>query len=250
MKVIIVEDEKLAADRLNLLLHEYDPDVKVEACIDSVVDTVQYLKTKPHPDVMLMDIHLSDGHSFEIFQKYPYHKPVIFTTAYDEYALEAFKMLSIDYILKPITREALGTALNKYKQLAASFSGSHYNKLSPEFISQSFKKRFLGKIGQRLFFINTENIAYFEADNKIVYLTDLEGHRYLVDATIEKLETQIDPQQFFRISRSFIVHISAIEQVKPYFNNRLRIFVKGALPETEIVVSRERVTEFKNWANS
>jgi two-component system, LytTR family, response regulator LytT len=250
MKVIIVEDEKLAADRLRLLLHEYDPDVKVEACIDSVADTIQYLKTKPHPDVMLMDIHLSDGHSFEILQKYPYQKPVIFTTAYDEYALEAFKMLSIDYILKPITQEALGAALNKYKQLAATFSGNHYNKLSPEFISQPFKKRFLGKIGQRLFFINTETIACFEADNKIVYLTDQEGHRYLIDATMEKLETQIDPQQFFRISRSFIVHINAIEQVKPYFNNRLRIFLKGTLPETEIVVSRERVADFKNWANS
>ncbi len=248
MKVVIVEDEKLAAERLQLLLHEYDNTVKVEAFLESVEETIQYLKTKPHPDVMLMDIHLSDGHSFEVFQKYPYTKPVIFTTAYEEYALEAFKMYSIDYILKPVSKEALAAALNKYKNLAASFSNSQYALLEPGLGHQQYKKRFLGKIGQRLFFINTENIAFFQADNKIVYMVDLEGHRYLVDATIEKLETQLNPQLFFRVNRSYVIHINALEQVKPYYNNRLRIWLKGAVQEDEIVISRERVGEFKNWA--
>ncbi len=248
MNVIIVEDEKIAVDRLQLLLHEYDNTVKVDACLESVEETIIYLKTKPHPDVMLVDIHLSDGHSFEIFQKYPYNKPVIFTTAYEEYALEAFKMYSIDYILKPVTIEALAAALNKYKNLAASFSNNQYALLEPGLAQVQYKKRFLGKIGQRLFFINIENIAFFQADNKLVYMVDLEGHKYFVDATIEKLETQLNPQLFFRINRSCIIQINALEQVKPYYNNRLRIWLKGALPEDEIVISRERVGDFRNWA--
>ena len=161
MKVVIVEDEKLAAERLWTLIKDYDSSIQVLACLDSIEETVQYLRTHPHPDLLLLDIQLSDGHSFEIFKQVSYHKPVIFTTAYDNYALEAFRMFSIDYILKPVTQDALATALNKFRQLSVSFSANDLNTLMPEWQKGRYKKRFLGKVGKRLFFIETDEIAFF-----------------------------------------------------------------------------------------
>ena len=250
MKVIIVEDEKLATERLQTLLKTYDPSIEIIACLESIEDTVQYLKNHSHPDLLLLDIHLSDGHSFEIFKQVSYNRPIIFTTAYDEYALDAFKMLSIDYILKPVSGEALATALNKFKSMSLSFSATDLNRVSRGWKDQRYKKRFLGKIGQRLFFIDAEEVAFFQADNKIVYLADKEGNRYIIDHTMERLEEQLDPQHFFRLNRKFIVNISAIQQVKPYYNNRLRLSVKGANQQEEMVISRERVADFKIWADA
>lgn len=249
MKVLVVEDEKLAAERLVTLLNQYDSSMEVLACTDSIEQTVQYLKQHPHPDLLLLDIHLADGHSFEIFKQVNFNRPVIFTTAYDQYALDAFKMFSIDYILKPVTLEALAAAVNKLKSLPAGFSPD-FSRLGPVANSQRYKKRFLGKVGQRLFFINAENIAYFQADNKIVYLVDKEGNRYVVDYTMEQLTEQLDPQQFFRLNRSFIVSIHAIQQVKPWFNSRLKLSVLGNSNVEEMVVSRDRVAEFKIWAEA
>jgi DNA-binding LytR/AlgR family response regulator len=250
MRVVIVEDEKLATERLQTLLKEYDPTIEVVACLESIEETVQYLKQHAHPDLLLLDIHLSDGHSFEIFKQITYTKPVIFTTAYDQYALEAFKMFSIDYILKPVSLEALATAMNKLKSLAVSFSAVDFNRLMPEWQQGRYKKRFLGKVGQRLFFVDTANIAFFQADNKIVHLVDREGNKYVVEHTLEKLEEQLDPEYFFRLNRRFIVHIEAIQQVKPYFNSRLKLAVKGAAPAEDMVISRERVADFKLWAEA
>lgn len=250
MKVIIVEDEKLATERLQTLLKTYDPSIEIIACLESIEDTVHYLINHSHPDLLLLDIHLSDGHSFEIFKQVSYNRPIIFTTAYDEYALDAFKMLSIDYILKPVSGEALATALNKFKSMSLSFSATDLNRVSQGWKDQRYKKRFLGKIGQRLFFIDADEVAFFQADNKIVYLADKEGNRYIIDHTMERLEEQLDPQHFFRLNRKFIVNISAIQQVKPYYNNRLRLSVKGANQQEEMVISRERVADFKIWADA
>ncbi|MBL7724444.1 MAG: response regulator transcription factor [Chitinophagaceae bacterium] len=250
MKVIIVEDEKLAAERLKTLLYTFDSSIELMACLESIEDTVNFLKHHSHPDLLLLDIHLSDGHSFEIFKQVNYRKPVIFTTAYDEYALDAFKMLSIDYILKPVTLEALAAALNKFKSMAVSFSATDLNKIEAGLQEQRFKKRFLGKVGQRLFFIEAVDVAFFQADNKIVYLADKEGNRYVVDHTMERLEEQLDPRQFFRLNRKFIVNSKAIQQVKPYFNNRLKLTVKGASQPDEMVISRERVADFRSWAEA
>ncbi|MBK9381570.1 MAG: response regulator transcription factor [Chitinophagaceae bacterium] len=250
MKVIIVEDEKLATERLQTLLKTYDSSIEIIACLESIEDTVHYLKNHSHPDLLLLDIHLSDGHSFEIFKQVSYNRPIIFTTAYDEYALDAFKMLSIDYILKPVSGEALATALNKFKSMSLSFSATDLSRVSQGWKEQRYKKRFLGKIGQRLFFIDAEEVAFFQADNKIVYLADKEGNRYIIDHTMERLEEQLDPQHFFRLNRKFIVNISAIQQVKPYYNNRLRLSVKGANQQEEMVISRERVADFKIWADA
>jgi len=250
MKIVIVEDEKPAVVRLQSLLHEYDSSIEIAACLESIEESVKYLKQKAHPDLLLLDIHLSDGHSFEIFKQVSYNRPVIFTTAYDHYALEAFKMFSIDYILKPVTLDALAAALNKLKSLAVSFTAADLTKLMPVWQDNNFKKRFLGKVGQRLFFIDARDIAFFQADNKIVYLVDKEGNRYVVEQTMEKLEEQLNPLQFFRLNRRFIVRINAIEQVKPYYNSRLKLALKGCNVTDEMVVSRDRVEAFKQWAEA
>jgi len=250
MRILIVEDEKLAADRLMTLLKEYDPSVEVVACTESVEDTVHYLQHHAAPDLLLLDIHLSDGHSFEIFKQVAYNKPVIFITAYDQYALEAFKLHSVDYILKPVSLTALAAAINKYKQLSASYTATDFGQLLPSLNGKIFKKRFLGKVGQRLFFIDTNDIAFFQADNKVVYLADKEGNRYVVDHTMEKLEELLDNQEFFRLNRRYIVRINAIEQVKPYFNGRLKLVVKGAAQTDELVISRDRAAGFRQWVET
>jgi DNA-binding LytR/AlgR family response regulator len=250
MRILIVEDEKLAAERLITLLNEYDASIEVIACLESVEETVKYLQRHAAPDLVLLDIHLSDGHSFEIFNQVSYSGPVIFTTAYDQYALEAFKIFSIDYILKPVTLEALANAMKKFRNLSTGFVSADYRQLLPQLTSREYKKRFLGKVGQRLFFLETSDIAYFQADNKVVYLVDKEGNRYVVEQTMEKLATLLNPQEFFRLNRRYIVRISAIQQVKPYFNGRLKLSLKGTSHSDEMVISRERVSEFKMWAEA
>lgn len=250
MRVVIIEDEKLAAERLITLLKQCDSSIEVLACLESVEESVHYLSSYPHPDLLLLDIHLSDGHCFEIFKKVNYQKPVIFTTAYDQYAMEAFKIFSIDYILKPVTQQSLAAAINKLRSLSVSFSSTDISRLSALLSEQRYKKRFLGKVGQRLFFIPAEQVAYFRADNKIVYLTDHEGNRYVVDYTMEQLTELLNPRQFFRLNRSFIVCIDAIQQVKPYYNSRLKLSLVGSSNAEEMIVSRDRVADFKLWAEA
>jgi DNA-binding LytR/AlgR family response regulator len=251
MQVWIIEDEMLAAERLQLLLKEYDPTITVSACFDSIEDTARALLTRPHPNLMLLDIHLSDGYSFDIFKKAEYKNPVIFTTAYDNYAIDAFKLFSLDYILKPVELEALATALNKYRAIAASFVPVDYRAMLTQLQPQpetQYKNRFLAKVGQRIFFVEAGDISYFRADGKVVYLADKEGNRYIIDNTLDKLQAQLDPKEYFRLNRRYIVRYLAIQHVRPYPGNRLRLSLKGASADEEMIVSRERVQEFKEWA--
>ncbi|HVZ56980.1 MAG TPA: LytTR family DNA-binding domain-containing protein [Chitinophagaceae bacterium] len=253
MKVVIVEDERLAAERLVTLLRESEPATEVMACLDSVEATVQYLRDKPYPDLLFLDIHLSDGPALEIFRQVSYDHPVIFTTAYDRYALDAFRVCSIDYILKPVTRAALEQALGKYRSLARALgrsAGAARPGLPADTAERTgtYKKRFLGKVGQRLFFLEAGQVACFQADNKIVYLVDREGNRYVVDHTLENLERQLDPTRFFRLNRRYIVQVDAIQQVRPYYNSRLKLSVKGIPACGDLVISRDRVAGFKAWA--
>ena len=247
MNIVIIEDEKLAMERLQILLEEYDPSIKVVGALGSLEDALTYFKTKPQPDVLLLDIHVADGNGLELFKQINYSKPVIFVTAFDQYALDAFKMMCVDYILKPVTLEALATAFNKLRNMPQAFQWGHEH-MSTAINEGHYKKRFLAKIGKRLHFIDTIDISYFQADNKIVYVIDREGRKLLVDVTIEGLETLVDPKQFFRLNRRYLINAAAIEQVKTYFNKRLRVWMKGAPAEEEIVVSREKVAEFKAWA--
>ena len=252
MDAVIIEDEMLAAERLQSLIKNYDASINIVAVLESIEESVQWLQAKPHPDLLFVDIQLSDGHSFEIFKKVHLQKPVIFTTAFDNYALDAFQLFSIDYILKPVTAEALGTALNKYKSITG-MAAANYTLLSDavkENFSTRHKNRFLAKVGQRSFFLQADEVAYFFADNKIVYLVDKEGNRFIINFTLEKLEPLLDPVDFFRINRKMIVHSKAIEQVKPYFINRLKLTLKGIMADEEIIISRERVADFKEWADA
>lgn len=246
---MIVEDERLAIERLLTLLRQIDERIEVVACLESIEETVQYLRQNMHPDLLLLDIHLADGPGFEIFKQVPFNRPVIFTTAYDQYALEAFRTFSIDYILKPVTREALAASLNKLRSLPV-IPVQDIDFSRPASTAQALKKRFTGKVGQKLYFIQTEQVSYFQADNKIVYLVDREGKRYVVDHTMEQLTQLLDPREFFRLNRSFIVSIHAIMQVKPWYNSRLKLSVAGQTTGEELVVSRERVAEFRTWAEA
>jgi two-component system, LytTR family, response regulator LytT len=252
MKVIIVEDELLAAQRLQLLLKQADPSIKVVAILESIEESVAYLEQFPHPDLLLLDIQLSDGHSFEIFNKITYKGPVVFITAFDQYAIEAFRLFSIDYILKPISLESLNKAIAKFRAITDTFKAVDYSTVLPKISTETanYKSRFLARVGQRLFFVEIKDVAYFQADNKVVYLVDKEGNRYLIDYTLDKLESLLDPKDFFRLNRKFIVKVSAIEQVRPYFNSRLKLTVKGVNTKEEMVVSRERVAEFRSWAEA
>ena len=253
MTILIVEDEQLAQERLQLLVKNYDAAINIVGCLESVEETVQWFNTKPHPDLILLDIHLSDGESFEIFKRTTTQKPIIFTTAYENYAIDAFKLFSVDYILKPITAEGLAAALNKYKNLTAAFAPKDYQLLMEQVkdnFSVNYKNRFLAKVGQRLFFIAASEVAYFAADNKIVFLIDREGNRFVINNTMEKLETELNPKDFFRLNRKIIIHADAIDQIKPYHSNRLKLQVKGVPLTEEIIISRERVADFKQWADT
>ncbi|CAN5595293.1 LytTR family DNA-binding domain-containing protein [soil metagenome] len=251
MNILIVEDEMLAAERLQLLVKQYDPSIQVMACLESIEETVQWLQTKTHPDLLLMDIHLSDGHSFEIFKQVIINKPVIFTTAYDNYAIDAFRHLAIDYILKPITSEALAAGIQKFRTLTNTTSLPDYSVWMEYYKSNPvnrYKDRFLAKVGTRTFFIQADEIAYFYADNKTVYLADREGNRFIINYSIEKLEPQLDPYYFFRINRKMIVHSKMIDVIRPYYNNRLKIALKNLPVTGDMIVSRERAAAFKKWA--
>jgi DNA-binding LytR/AlgR family response regulator len=254
MDIVIIEDELLAAERLQLLIREYDPSIRVVACLESIGESVQWLQTHAHPDLLLVDIHLSDGHSFEIFNRVQVNIPVIFTTAYDQYALEAFRLFSIDYVLKPITPEALATAMNKFRQMAAFLLSKRQTPLMQANTTAdsepAYKNRFLAKVGQRSFFIQAEDVVYFYAENKVVYLVDREGNRYIINHTLDKLEPRLNPCEFFRVNRKMIVHSKAIEQVKPYYNNRLKLMLKHLKNSGDIIISRERVPGFRDWAEA
>lgn len=252
MKVLIIEDERFAAERLQMMLNEYDCSVEISGCIDSIEDTCNWLQKNNHPDLMLLDIHLADGFCFEIFKKVKYSNPVIFTTAYNDYAIESFKYFSIDYLLKPVTYDALKSALDKYKMITSRFATPDYEtmfEVLKSYAPKQYKERFLARIGQRLVFIKTSEITYFKADDKIVCLADNQGNKFPVDYTMDKLEQVLNPKIFFRLNRKVIVSIDCIAQIKPYTNSRLLLYLKDGIKTEEVIIARERVTEFRKWAD-
>ncbi|MEO1051574.1 MAG: LytTR family DNA-binding domain-containing protein [Bacteroidota bacterium] len=256
MNVVIVEDEDLAAERLEQLIKLYDPDINVLYTIDTVQDAVPFLRSHENDiDIVFLDIQLSDGTSFEIFNKIDYTKPVIFTTAYDQYSLQAFKVNSIDYLLKPIKYEELEAALNKHKRIinsggqVPSFDISEIKNILKQ-VQQPYKQRFIVKFGNRIQYKAAEDIAYIVADGKIVHIV-LKGNsrQYIIDHTLDELEGQLlDPSQFYRINRKFIIKIDAINDICNYAGNRLQVVLNTA-SDQELIVSRERVSDFKDWLN-
>ena len=247
-KVIIIEDEKPAARRLQRMLSRLN--IETEIMLHSVAEAVEWFNSNNHPDLIFLDIQLSDGISFEIFDQVQTESGVIFTTAYDEYALKAFKLNSVDYLLKPIDEEELVNAVKKFED--------NYHKNSPQIDLNAFRKiletgnkpdyktRFTIQVGQHLKIIPANEICCFYSENKASYLTTTSGRNYPVDLSLENLEKDLDPEKFFRINRKSIVNIDCIEDIISYTNSRLEVKVK-VFSEFQLIVSRERVKDFRNW---
>lgn len=249
MKVIIIEDEKPAARRLGRLLAELD--VRVTTMLHSVEESIIWFQENEHPDLIFLDIQLSDGLSFEIFDVIEVKSAIIFTTAYDEYALQAFKLNSIDYLLKPIDDEELESAVKKFKALKPStqkmaLDFEDIKKLLVNPLEREYKKRFTARVGQHLKIINADEVQCFYSENKGTYAATVDGRNYLLDTTLENLESELEPKLFFRVSRKFYVNVNHIKDIISYTNSRLQIKLTN-FSEQEIIVSRERVRDFKLW---
>ncbi|WP_282160789.1 LytR/AlgR family response regulator transcription factor [Ulvibacterium marinum] len=248
MKIVIIEDEHLAAEKLERYLLKYNKDIEVLVKLSSLETAIPWIgEHQDTVDLFFMDVQLTDGLSFEIFSTVSVKKPVIFTTAFDEFAIDAFKVNSIDYLLKPITFTDLSKALKKLKSLREQFS--RYTEISPlvqQLGKKSYKDRFLVRIGNHIHSIPTESIGYFYAEGRDVYLKRTNGKKYLIEYTLESLEELLDPKKFLRTNRSFVVHINAIEDVVVYANRRLKLTLNPKT-ENELIVSREKVAQFKLW---
>lgn len=252
MKILIIEDEELAVKKLHKMLISIDKDVEVIANLDSIESSVEWLQNNETPDLIMMDIELLDGQSFEIFNRVKVMSPVIFTTSYDEYALKAFKVNSVDYLLKPIQKEDLTAALDKYKKMFVAAAPPSINmdmlvkELQQKLQPKEFRKRFLVKNVQKLVSVETDEIAYFYSDGRLNFFKTYDNKKYVVDYTMDEMEDMLDPEKYFRISRSFYVSIASVDQINDYFGNRLILTLKPAV-DKEALVSREKVTEFKKW---
>ena len=249
MNVIIIEDEKPSARRLNRMLQSLG--LNVVAMLHSVQESLEWFQNNKHPDLIFLDIQLSDGLSFEIFENIDVKSAIIFTTAYDEYALQAFKLNSIDYLLKPIDAEELEKAVLKYKERIperknVSLDFEDIKKLLINPLEREYKKRFTVKVGQHLKMITIDAIECFYSENKGTYIHTNDNRGYLIDSSLEELEKELEPQTFFRVSRKFYVNINAIKDIISYTNSRLQIKL-NSYNDQEVIVSRERVRDFKDW---
>ncbi|NRS88241.1 DNA-binding LytR/AlgR family response regulator [Flavobacterium sp. 7E] len=249
MKTLIIEDEKPAARLLQRKLEKLQ--IKVDVMLHSVEEAIEWFTKNEHPDLIFLDIQLSDGLSFEIFEKVDIKSAVIFTTAYDEFALRAFKLNSIDYLLKPIDEDDLEQAVLKFKErlpqkekLQLDFD--EIKKMLGNPFEKEFKKRFTVKIGQHLKVISVEEVECFYSENKGTYLHAFDNRNYLVDSTLEILEQELDPKHFYRISRKFIIPMKAIKEIIVFSNSRLKVILPSYVND-DVIVSREKVTHFKDW---
>lgn len=248
MKAIIIEDENLTAKRLQCLLLKYDPTIQVLEIIPSVQEAVRWFNTHPEPDIVFMDIHLEDDLAFKIFEQIHLHAPVIFTTAYDEYMIKAFKVNSIDYLLKPINYEELVQSIEKFNNLKKQFANPNMETLL-QFIGTKepeYKSRFMITVGTRIRSIETEDIAYFYSEEKLTFMVTKEGQQLPVDFSLDKLTSLLNPRNFFRISRQFIVSFDSIQSVHAHIKGKLKLEL---IPKCkfEVFVSGDRMTDFKEW---
>ena len=249
MKIVIIEDEKPSARLLQRKVEKLG--FEVHCLLHSVQESLAWFENNTHPDLIFLDIQLSDGLSFEIFEKITIKSAIIFTTAFDEYALRAFKLNSIDYLLKPIEDEELEKAITKFEsqKQVPDLNRIDFNEIKKMLLNpaeKSFKNRFTVKIGQHLKIITTAEIECFYSENKGTYLHTLDNRDYLIDGILETLESELDPNLFFRISRKFIIPMKSIKEIQVHSNSRLKIILP-TYKDDEVVVSREKVQEFKQW---
>ncbi len=253
MKVLIVEDEKPAIDKLEQLIRKYDPEIEIVGTCISIAETVKWLESgSNHADLLFLDIQLTDGLSFEIFERTEVNTPVIFITAYKQYAIQAFKVNSIDYLLKPLNYNDLYESMEKIKALRENLPANkepiQYDELSRVLLQMNkvYKSRFLVKVGEHIRSVKTENISFFYAEGRTVFIITKKQNKYIIDFTLEELEKNLDPEIFFRPNRSFIININAINDVVVYSNSRLLVILNQEF-EKEIIVSREKVVQLKTW---
>ncbi|MEP6724246.1 MAG: LytTR family DNA-binding domain-containing protein [Bacteroidota bacterium] len=251
MKVIIIEDEKPAAEKLQKAIIQASKDISVEAVLGSVHAATEWLQQNQSPDLIFMDIALTDGLSFKIFENVTITCPVIFTTAFDEYWQEAFEHNSIDYLLKPVKQEKLETALQKFEKLKQFFTVNfqQLQQWRKQTDTASYKKRFLVKRGMDYITIRAEEVAYFYATHKLVCMVDNKGQKFILDKSLADLEKETDPAQFYRLNRKFLVNIQAIKKIKTWPKSKLLIEVNPPVNE-EIIVSQENVSAFKEWVGN
>lgn len=247
MNILIIEDEQLAAQRLVRHLKEIDATIQVVSILRSVVQSINWLLTNPQPDLILMDIQLEDGISFEIFETYRTYVPIIFTTAYDQYTLRAFKVNSVDYLLKPIAADELRAAIYKLNtiqspQMNSSILSTMFKHLQPQ-----AKERFLIKIGEHYKSVSICNIQCFYLLQRNVFIMTDTSKSYPIDYSLDKIEELIDANVFFRINRNHIIHINSIQDIIMYSSTRLKIILRSWKENEELIVSRERVKDFKKW---
>lgn len=246
MKVLLIEDEEPAAQKLTRQLKSIDPDIVIVDVLVSIEDSIKWLKTHTSPDLIFMDIQLSDGSSFEIFKDVKVESPVIFTTAYDQYAVQAFKVNSVDYLLKPISKEDLVQSLNKYKSTSRQSKPDYSEMLKTLSKDKEYQKRLLIKFGATIKTLNVDDAAYFYTEDKIVYACTNDKSQFPIDYNLEQLQQLLSPEKFFRINRQFIINIEAIEKMVAFSKSRVKVKLKPPI-EKDTIVSSERSADFKKW---
>jgi DNA-binding LytR/AlgR family response regulator len=249
MNVLIIEDEQPAAQRLEKLIKSIVPDVLVLGKLDTIKASVEWLNSHEQPDVVFMDIQLADGLSFLIFEKCEIKAPIIFTTAYDEYAIKAFKVNSVDYLLKPVDQDELSNALNKLKTLTGTRNNNELISNLGEAIrilTRKYKTRFVVKVGEHIKTIDVSEIYFFFSQDKTTFCVNREGRNIILDYSLEQLEEMLNPEKFYRINRKYLISSESIKDIISYTNSRLRLVLKSS-PDNDIIVARERVQEFKGW---
>lgn len=250
MQILIVEDELLLAKGLQKMLLAIDPAAQVCGITQSVEETVQWLQKNSAPDLVMMDIELADGQSFDIFKKVKLDAPVIFTTAYDEFAIKAFKVNSIDYLLKPIKENELRNAIDKFKKSGSMPQSISVNDLLQKVEELSklpgYRNRFLVKQGQKMMSIDILDVAYIFSENKCTFIRTHQNQKYIVDIPLDLLEKELSPQQFFRANRQYIVTGKSVVSIHAWFNQKLKVELR---PETNepVIISREKANDFKAW---
>jgi len=248
MKLLIIEDEPASAQRLKKLAEEIDPGIIILEILDSIASATDWFNNHTEPDLILSDIHLADGLSFEIFKEVSISCPVIFTTAFDQYAIQAFKVNSIDYLLKPIKKTELAEAMRKFKKIQPSSTRIDLSLLTSmiDKAGKDYLKRLMIRIGQQIKVIEVKNVAYFYIEEKIVFAVSFTKDRYPMDLSLDQLEKQLDPERFFRINRAFIISLASIGTMLTYSKARIKIKLKPPC-DVESITSTERSAEFREW---
>ncbi len=252
MRVLIIEDELPAAEKLESMLHQYDDEIVVVARLATVAESVDFLLYNKPPDLIISDIHLADGLAFTIFKEVTVSCPVIFCTAYDEYALQAFDFNSIDYLLKPVQYQRLERSMEKMKSMRAPQSQGMNQQLVDDLLNKisnrdsNYKSRFMVKIGNRIKAVKTDDIAYFHSQSKLTLLVTKDANSYPVDYSLDDLIGMLNPDIFFHVNRNLIIHIDAAKEIHPYFKGRMKLILQPALEE-EVIVSSQRTPLFKVW---